>query len=738
MPDKRESRTANELSPSVVVGVGGVGKEILMRLRRMIVESHGKLSNLPVVQFLHMDTDADKAAKQSAVLGENISLTGAERISLSDAVAQAVGNDTDSVRKNPAIQEWLPENITITQDFAEGAGGVRACGRLAFHYAVGTFRTSLREALRRARDESAKNKVSKSLGMQCGTKTLRLFGLFPDGWHGKRSFMDVAYNARAVLREASDDQAKLIGYYVIGGDGIDIVKTANCYGALKELEYFCTASFQPNLRPFGVSYPVSEFSNFEERANPFSYCFLVNYRNENGHSLNETEVAEMAARNLFLEILPGLSDRRRGRRVDMFGGGQRIFGDPVHGRFQGFSTFGLTVLEFPALRIREMLTNRLASFAADVWRFDSADPLSDLLGQKDQFLRDTRIGEKDLTEDLLNAGKTLGAAKEKLAKQADEIRALIDHSSFDKSAIKSKVDQTIDDRVKYATFDHDPQKCGDAVKDIENRRREILKTAASAAGTKIAAMASNEHEGSRNALQFLDSLTKTLTDLAAHFRGEAERYKQAAIAARAEVHLRKKILAEDLAPRDRWALWHHNERLNQALAGFVNAALKREASNAALTLLAEDQNVGGVPEFCLLSEVESLRSRLQTSRPQSGIVLDREEQARRGYTAESAERAYVHRRGTECRSPRSNRVGLPDESTQFGARAEVRRGKGVGSEGRSGEFGESAADSRVLHNRRRDAQRKLLEFSQKMCDGVKQTSMASELGSKDQASAGAA
>lgn len=105
MPDERESNTANELSPSVVVGVGGVGKEILMRLRRMIVESHGKLSNLPVVQFLHMDTDADKAAKQSAVLGENISLTGAERISLSDAVAQAVGNDTDSVRKNPA--RWV-------------------------------------------------------------------------------------------------------------------------------------------------------------------------------------------------------------------------------------------------------------------------------------------------------------------------------------------------------------------------------------------------------------------------------------------------------------------------------------------------------------------------------------------------------------------------------------------------------------------------------------------------------
>jgi len=29
---------------SVIVGIGGVGKTVLMKLRRMIVEEHGKLS----------------------------------------------------------------------------------------------------------------------------------------------------------------------------------------------------------------------------------------------------------------------------------------------------------------------------------------------------------------------------------------------------------------------------------------------------------------------------------------------------------------------------------------------------------------------------------------------------------------------------------------------------------------------------------------------------------------------
>ena len=42
---------------TLCIGMGGTGRDTLMRIRRLIIERHGKLSNLPVVSFLSIDTD---------------------------------------------------------------------------------------------------------------------------------------------------------------------------------------------------------------------------------------------------------------------------------------------------------------------------------------------------------------------------------------------------------------------------------------------------------------------------------------------------------------------------------------------------------------------------------------------------------------------------------------------------------------------------------------------------------
>ena len=43
------------ITPTVVIGLGGTGKEILIKVRRMITESYGSLDSLPIVSFLHID-----------------------------------------------------------------------------------------------------------------------------------------------------------------------------------------------------------------------------------------------------------------------------------------------------------------------------------------------------------------------------------------------------------------------------------------------------------------------------------------------------------------------------------------------------------------------------------------------------------------------------------------------------------------------------------------------------------
>ncbi|MFM6402283.1 MAG: tubulin-like doman-containing protein, partial [Planktothrix sp.] len=51
---------------TICIGLGGTGRDVLMRIRRLIVEKYGDLTELPIVSFVHIDTD--KTATQSASL----------------------------------------------------------------------------------------------------------------------------------------------------------------------------------------------------------------------------------------------------------------------------------------------------------------------------------------------------------------------------------------------------------------------------------------------------------------------------------------------------------------------------------------------------------------------------------------------------------------------------------------------------------------------------------------------
>ncbi|MBA3924499.1 MAG: hypothetical protein H0X31_23485, partial [Nostocaceae cyanobacterium] len=69
------------MTPTVVIGLGGTGKEILIKIRRMIVEAYGSLDALPIVSFLHIDTEQNaKVSEAQTVLKQNIALSPSEQV----------------------------------------------------------------------------------------------------------------------------------------------------------------------------------------------------------------------------------------------------------------------------------------------------------------------------------------------------------------------------------------------------------------------------------------------------------------------------------------------------------------------------------------------------------------------------------------------------------------------------------------------------------------------------------
>ncbi len=118
------------MTPTVIIGLGGTGKEVLLKIRRMIVETYGSLDSLPIVSFLHIDTEQNaKATEPQVVLKQDISLSPVEQIWAKVENAKPILNNLSSYGY---LSEWFPPQLKGTDSILAGAGQVRALGKFAF------------------------------------------------------------------------------------------------------------------------------------------------------------------------------------------------------------------------------------------------------------------------------------------------------------------------------------------------------------------------------------------------------------------------------------------------------------------------------------------------------------------------------------------------------------------------------------------------------------------------------
>lgn len=622
----------NSIRPAVIIGAGGVGKEVLMRVRRIIVENFGSLSRLPIVQFLHVDTHTDLHSSTPAwCLGEKLSFDPDERVELSEGIRTRIGGDIAQIQNDKRVREWLPDQINLNQDFTTGAGGVRALGRLCFAYSADIFRSKVMKAAEKASNPNSKHATQAALGYQPGNGLDIYFVGSLFGGTGSGSFLDISYNIREQL---STFQPAIYGYLVIGGGQLDAIMKANCYGALKELEYFSSSSIDSLLKPFDIEYPLpgGSLSRLTSKAPPFDVCYLADWKNAGGMIFNKEQLEEQLARNIFFEFTPGIANVKRGKRIDCLATGGRDKLDEKLGRYQGFFSFGLSILEFPALRIRDCLAYGLASVAVKRWLFDQAEDIQNLPGETEAFLRHNGLLEADLLNYLLSAGgeKLETTIQQNLKQQRDKVKALIERSDFDKQAILNEARGGLEHNKALVTFDHDPRKCGSYVASIQERKRTKLREVSHSLRMLVAEMAGNQYEGSRNALKLINDLIARLTKAAEQANVQYKAHQKSAQTALKEVDSRFERFSRDCAPIYREEALFHNTRLHdEAELNFLTKSLKREANRFVQQLLREDVTVSGQIEPSIVTVLEGLRERIELYRTRLEELANHFEQIRR-------------------------------------------------------------------------------------------------------------
>ena len=289
---KKEEKL-EKLRPTLFIGVGGTGMEVMLRIRRHIVNALWgsapnrvrveALTDFPVAQFINFDLavgdviEADKSQKQDSVY-ELIKFTDDERIAESFDIEKYCRDD-DSLGRFPHIQSWSPLTPKRIRDLgidpSTGAGQIRGLSRLYFFDKYTRVRDQIRLKLKDLKSALSKDQQLKHLGLELAQDKFKIVIICSAaGGTGSGSFLDMGWLANWIARDAVNSvEIQLVLLMPSGFTDKDRTE-ANGYAALMELE---TA-----MRGGAVGQYISKWDAYDKpklALRPYDEVYLVDTGN---------------------------------------------------------------------------------------------------------------------------------------------------------------------------------------------------------------------------------------------------------------------------------------------------------------------------------------------------------------------------------------------------------------------------------------------------------------------------
>jgi len=398
LPDSQKEQTP--VGKTLMIGMGGTGKEVLLRLRRLIVERYGSLDRLPCIQFLDLDTDKTVQAQQQYdrnvtddPLYEKIMFQPIERINL--LVEGGTNKYIGNINTYPHIREWFNSTGKIANlgDLGEGAGQVRMASRLGFYHNYNKIESGLEQAKRRLMSETIRTTVSQ-IGFDFDTNLMNIYVISSlAGGTGSGTFIDMGFLLKTMFKDSVRMGIFFLPSFFSGYAGADRMK-ANGYAALMELNHYSFGNpFNANWSGQGIKQIIPP---------PFDYTYLLEGQNEAnegiGSSNEEFSMYQMVSEIIFQDFSQGeFSGLKRAIRVnlknyiddvyvhDLWTTGDAVGINTGRGNISGdsyttrFCSFGLSAITFPVEKVRRACACRLANNILNYWQRNIIkEPLDEL------------------------------------------------------------------------------------------------------------------------------------------------------------------------------------------------------------------------------------------------------------------------------------------------------------------------------------------------------------------------
>lgn len=276
-PKERQSRV---IKKTICIGLGGTERDVLMRIRRLIIDKYGSLDELPVIGFLAIDTDKDSLQSTglrtgNTYQGEEIVFTDSERVAATmtsvdvNTFRREIEDQYKYNRPGPChhIARWFPPQLVKdVKAIEQGAQGIRPVGRLTFFHNFRKIQKAIESAENRTRGHESVL-LKKGFSVEPGLNVFVIGSLC--GGTGSGMFLDVAYTVRRIY---SEKETQFFGYFVVCpqlyGDTPNM--SANVYAALKELNYYSTPR-----TTYDTCFDPQNLIEIQESRPPFDYTYLV-------------------------------------------------------------------------------------------------------------------------------------------------------------------------------------------------------------------------------------------------------------------------------------------------------------------------------------------------------------------------------------------------------------------------------------------------------------------------------
>lgn len=589
--------------PTIIVGVGGTGAEVLLRVRRLIEETYGSLKNFPIVSFLWVDTDKDyKTSNQER---EGSPLKDNEKY-WAKVGGREVEEMISGMEDYPWINSWFPNELERNLTALEaGAGQVRAYGRFAFFCNYNGIRETFNKA--RNRIKGQENYLLDHYGIKVQTNKVNVFiaGSLSGGT-GSGMLIDIGYCIRHWLQgEESVETTALVPMpNAFAGINVGDRILANGYAALMELNYF-----SDGRNEYVAQYSQSLGDEVRSKRAPFDFTYLVGTKNDES-DFNLDQIREMMAQNIFLYLTSDFAPHKASIRDNIKS--YWAESDPGgRGYPRNFLSFGLSTIEIPTSLIYSSLANRLAKDLVEWWRNESVNLPSEMFDLvRGDILKKMRLSEAELIADLCQAEDKPYSSI--ISEWVNSIRNEINTDNLlqctqqgvkvmgeEKGKILQFVDGYLQPKVNEYLADHfrekgtDERSHGDYLQKMYNNRDELIKRGSQSLEQEFYRILEDRSQGPKFAAAFLTEARKIFENATEKFRREQDKVWTAKEENRQKQY--NDALRDINDYKDKFGI-SKQDKMEQfaetalaGLEGWLNATIQRKARSLALEVMERMQ-----------------------------------------------------------------------------------------------------------------------------------------------------